>query len=59
MEPNPTGSSHILQDLKSNYTKLYNRFAIFSLWLGSYTRLVKLCSTVQDRTESLTLLDGS
>lgn len=32
----------VLQDLKSNYTKLYNRFAIFSLWLGSYEQTVAI-----------------
>lgn len=32
----------VLQDIKSNYTKLYNRFAIFSLWLGSYEQIVAI-----------------
>jgi len=30
----------IIRDLRSNYTRLYQRFAIFSLWLNSYEQAV-------------------
>lgn len=32
----------VLADLKTNYVRLYNRFAIFSLWLGSYEQTVAI-----------------
>lgn len=32
----------VVADLKQNYTKLYSRFAIFSLWLGSYEQTVAI-----------------
>ncbi len=32
----------VLANLKTNYTRLYNRFAVFSLWLGSYEQAVAI-----------------
>jgi|TARA_B110000967_G_scaffold40462_1_gene40369 peptide/bleomycin uptake transporter len=32
----------VLADLKTNYARLYNRFAIFSLWLESYEQTVAI-----------------
>jgi peptide/bleomycin uptake transporter len=36
-------SSHfraVLRNLRENYTRLYRRFAVFSLWLGAYEQVV-------------------
>lgn len=32
----------VISSLRSNYTRLYERFAIFSLWLGSYEQMVAI-----------------
>jgi peptide/bleomycin uptake transporter len=37
-----TRFGQLLAKLKTNYTRLYNRFAVFSLWLGCYEQIVAM-----------------
>lgn len=38
----PSAFSKVIRDLKANYVRLYKRFALFSLWLGSYEQTVTI-----------------